>query len=162
MANETMLPIIGSLTADPELRFTQAGVAVASFTIASNPRVLDRASGKWIDGDPLFMRCSIWRDYAENVNASLHKGDRVMAYGRLVQRQYKDREGNDRTSIELEVEDIGPVLRWATARVDRVAPREARTQAREQDWTPPAAQQPTTEWNTAPVSSGYVDDEVPF
>ena len=122
MANETPLTVIGNLTADPELRFTQAGVAVASFTIASTPRKFNRQTNEWEDEEALFMRCSIWRDAAENVSESLHKGARVIAQGNLRQRSFTDREGNQRTSIELDVQEVGPSTKYAVAvpqKVDR-------------------------------------------
>jgi single-strand DNA-binding protein len=120
MANDTIISVVGNLTADPELRFTQSGIAVASFTIASTPRTFDRQSNEWKDGEALFLRCSIWRDAAENVAESLEKGSRVLAQGRLKQRSFTDREGNNRTSIELDVDEIGPSLRYATAKANKV------------------------------------------
>ena len=120
MANDTIITVIGNLTADPELRFTQSGVAVAGFTIASTPRTFDRQSNEWKDGEALFMRCSIWRDAAENVASSLEKGTRVVAQGRLKQRSFTDREGQNRTSIELDVDEIGPSMKYATADVTKV------------------------------------------
>ncbi|WP_058235014.1 single-stranded DNA-binding protein [Devriesea agamarum] len=120
MAGETVITVIGNLTADPELRFTQSGVAVASFTVASTPRTFDRQSGEWKDGEALFLRCSIWRDAAENVAESLEKGTRVIVQGRLKQRSYTDREGNNRTSVELDVDEVGPCLRYATAKPVKV------------------------------------------
>ncbi|HLU29292.1 MAG TPA: single-stranded DNA-binding protein [Glycomyces sp.] len=120
MANDTVITVIGNLTADPELRFTQSGVAVASFTIASTPRTFDRQANEWKDGEALFLRCSIWRDAAENVAESLEKGSRVVAQGRLKQRSFTDREGQNRTTIELDVDEIGPSLRYATAKATRV------------------------------------------
>ncbi|MGO1945771.1 MAG: single-stranded DNA-binding protein [Brachybacterium alimentarium] len=120
MANDTVITVIGNLTADPELRFTQSGIAVASFTIASTPRTFDRQANEWKDGEALFLRCSIWRDAAENVAESLEKGSRVVAQGRLKQRSFTDREGNNRTSIELDVDEIGPSLRYATAKANKV------------------------------------------
>ena len=102
MANDTVITVVGNLTADPELRFTNSGIPVASFTVASTPRTFDRQSGEWKDGEALFLRCSIWRDAAENVAESLTKGTRVIVQGRLQQRSYTDREGNNRTSIELQ------------------------------------------------------------
>ncbi|WP_010550494.1 single-stranded DNA-binding protein [Brachybacterium paraconglomeratum] len=122
MANDTIITVIGNLTADPELRFTQSGVAVANFTIASTPRTFDKQANEWRDGEALFLRSTIWRDAAENVAESLEKGARVIAQGNLVQRSFTDREGNQRTSIELDVQEIGPALRYATAvpnKVDR-------------------------------------------
>ena len=120
MANDTVITVIGNLTADPELRFTQSGIAVASFTIASTPRTFDRQANEWKDGEALFLRCSIWRDAAENVAESLEKGARVVAQGRLKQRSFTDREGQNRTTIELDVDDIGPSLRYATAKPTKV------------------------------------------
>ena len=120
MANDTPISIIGNLTADPELRFTQSGVAVASFTIASTPRKFNRQTNEWEDGEALFMRCSIWRDAAENVAESLEKGSRVIASGNLKQRSFTDREGNNRTSIELDVDEVGPSLKYATAKPNKV------------------------------------------
>ena len=121
MAGETLLTLVGNLTADPELRYTQNGIPVAGFTVASTPRNFDRASGEWKDGDALFMRCSVWRDYAEHVSGSLTKGMRVIVQGRLRQRSYETREGERRTAMELEVDEIGPALRYATAQVTRTA-----------------------------------------
>ncbi|MGZ9829972.1 single-stranded DNA-binding protein [Tsukamurella ocularis] len=119
MANETTLTVIGNLTADPELRFTPSGAAVANFTIASTPRTFDRNTNEWKDGDALFLRCNLWREAAEHVADSLTKGTRVIASGRLKQRSYDDRDGQRRTVVELEVEEIGPSLRYATARPQR-------------------------------------------
>lgn len=119
MAGETVITVVGNLTADPELRFTQNGLAVANFTIASTPRNFDRQANEWKDGDALFLRASVWREYAEHVNTSLHKGMRVIAQGRLRQRSYLDKENVQRTSYELEVDEIGPALRYATANVTR-------------------------------------------
>ncbi|KDA04733.1 single-stranded DNA-binding protein [Microbacterium sp. CH12i] len=117
--NETTLTLVGNLTADPELRQTQSGVAVASFTVASTPRNFDRAANEWKDGEALFLRCSAWRDLATNITASLTKGSRVIVTGRLQQRSYQDREGNSRVSMELQVDEVGPSLRYATAQVVR-------------------------------------------
>lgn len=120
MANEPIITVVGNLTGDPELRFTQSGVAVANFTIASTPRTFDRQSSEWKDGETLFMRCSLWREAAENVAESLAKGMRVIAQGRLTQRSYDTREGEKRTVVELQVDEIGPSLRNAVAEVNRV------------------------------------------
>ena len=119
MAGDTIITIIGNLTADPEMRFTPSGAAVASFTVASTPRTFDRQAGEWKDGETLFMRCSIWRDAAENVAESLTKGTRVIVQGRLVQRSYTTREGENRTVVEMQVDEIGPSLRYAKAQVTR-------------------------------------------
>jgi single-strand DNA-binding protein len=121
MAGETIITVVGNLTADPELRYTQGGLAVANFTIASTPRTFDRQANDWKDGDALFLRASCWREFAEHVAGSLTKGSRVVATGRLKQRNYDDRDGNKRTAIELEVDEIGPSLRYATAQVTRAA-----------------------------------------
>jgi single-strand DNA-binding protein len=121
MAGDTTITVVGNLTADPELRFTSSGAAVASFTVASTPRTFDKASGEWKDGEALFMRCSIWRQAAENVAESLTRGARVVVTGRLKQRSYDTREGEKRTVIELEVDEVGPSLRYATAKVNRVS-----------------------------------------
>jgi single-strand DNA-binding protein len=119
MAGETVITVVGNLTSDPELRYTQNGLAVANFTIASTPRNYDRASSEWKDGEALFLRASVWREFAEHVAGSLTKGSRVIATGRLKQRSYETKEGEKRTSIELEVDEIGPSLRYATAQVTR-------------------------------------------
>jgi len=119
MAGETVITVIGNLTGDPELRFTPSGAAVANFTVASTPRQFDRQSNEFKDGDTLFMRCSIWREAAENVAESLTKGMRVIASGRLIQRSYETREGEKRTVVELQVDEIGPSLRYASAKVTR-------------------------------------------
>ncbi|HTJ69945.1 MAG TPA: single-stranded DNA-binding protein [Actinospica sp.] len=119
MAGETVITVIGNLTNDPELRFTPSGAAVAGFTVASTPRTLDRESGQWKDGDPLFLRCSVWRQYAENVAESLTKGMQVIVQGRLKQRSYETREGEKRTVVELDVDEIGPCLKFATAKVTK-------------------------------------------
>ena len=121
MAGETTITVIGNLTDDPELRFTPSGAAVAKFRIASTPRTLDRASGEWKDGEALFLACSVWRQAAENVAESLQRGSRVIVSGRLRQRSYETKEGEKRTVIELEVDEIGPSLRYATAKVQRMS-----------------------------------------
>ncbi|MBO9577234.1 MAG: single-stranded DNA-binding protein [Microbacteriaceae bacterium] len=118
---DTIITVVGNLTADPELRYTQSGLAVANFTIASTPRTFDRASNEWKDGEALFLRASCWREFAEHVAGSLTKGSRVIATGKLKSRSYETREGEKRTSIELEVDEIGPSLRYATASVTRAA-----------------------------------------
>jgi single-strand DNA-binding protein len=120
MAGETVITVVGNLTDDPELRFTPSGAAVAKFRVASTPRTLDRQSGEWKDGEPLFLQCNIWRDAAEHVAESLQRGSRVIVQGRLRQRSYETREGEKRTVYELEVDEIGPSLRYATAKVQRM------------------------------------------
>lgn len=119
MSGETMITVVGNLTEDPTLKFTQSGAAVVSFTIASTPRTFDRTSNEFKDGDALFMRCSAWRELAEHAAESLTKGMRVVAQGRLKQRSYETREGEKRTVVELDVEEIGPSLRYATAKVTK-------------------------------------------
>ncbi len=119
MAGETVITVVGNLVDDPELRFTPSGAAVANFRIASTPRVMDRQSNEWKDGDALFLSCSVWRQAAENVAESLQKGMRVVVQGRLKQRQYETREGEKRTVIELDVDEVGPSLKYATAKVTR-------------------------------------------
>lgn len=119
MAGDTTITIVGNLTNDPELRFTPSGAAVASFTVASTPRSFDRQANEWKDGETLFMRCSIWRQAAENVAESLQRGMRVVVTGRLKSRTFDTREGEKRTVIEMEAEEIGPSLKYATAKVNR-------------------------------------------
>ncbi|MCK2024594.1 single-stranded DNA-binding protein [Microbacterium sp. kSW2-24] len=164
MAGETVITVVGNLTADPELRYTQNGLPVANFTIASTPRNFDRAANEWKDGEALFLRASVWREFAEHVAGTLTKGMRVIAQGRLRQRSYQDREGNQRTAIELEVDEIGPSLRYATAQVTRAASNgrggqstPSTTQvASEEPWQTPGAQ--TDAWSTA----GGFGDDTPF
>ena len=170
MAGETVITVVGNLTADPELRYTQNGLAVANFTIASTPRNFDRASNEFKDGETLFLRASVWREFAEHVAGSLTKGSRVIATGRLRQRSYETKEGEKRTSYELDVDEIGPSLRYATASVTRAqssgAPRGAAPQggnfggAVEEPWAPsaPAASGGQDVWNTP----GSYSDETPF
>ena len=119
MAGETVITIVGNLVNDPEIRFTQSGAAVATFRVASTPRSFDRQTNEWKDGEPLFLTCNIWREAAENVNESLQRGTRVIVQGRLRQRSYETKEGEKRTVYELEVDEIGPSLRYATAKVQR-------------------------------------------
>ncbi|GAA4678192.1 single-stranded DNA-binding protein [Phytohabitans rumicis] len=121
MAGDTTITVIGNLTDDPELRFTPSGAAVAKFRVASTPRFMDRTSGEWKDGEPLFLSCTVWRQAAENVAESLQRGARVIVSGRLRQRSYETREGEKRTVIELEVDEIGPSLRYATAKVQKMS-----------------------------------------
>src|SRR3954467_14898283 len=119
MAGDTLLTLIGNLTADPELRFTPSGAAVANFTVASTPRAFDRQSNDWKDGETLFLRCSVWRDAAENVAESLARGSRVIVSGRWKSRSYETKEGEKRTVVELDVDEVGPSLRYATAKVNK-------------------------------------------
>ncbi|WIE65933.1 single-stranded DNA-binding protein [Curtobacterium sp. MCLR17_036] len=165
MSGETVITVVGNLTADPELRYTQSGLAVANFTIASTPRTFDKQTNEWKDDDALFLRASVWREVAEHVAGSLTKGARVIAQGRLRQRSYQDREGQQRTSIELEVDEIGPSLRYATAQVTRAQGQGGRGAAA------PAGNQPSSAWNTPQAGAqqqdtwspnGSFDDETPF
>jgi len=166
MAGETIITVVGNLTADPELRYTQGGLAVANFTIASTPRTFDRAANDWKDGEALFLRASCWREFAEHVAGSLTKGSRVVATGRLKQRSYETKEGEKRTSIELEVDEIGPSLRYATAQVTRASGGSSSGGARPQGGAvadePWAASAPASGgddvWNTP----GNYNDETPF
>ena len=156
MAGETVITVIGNLTADPELRFTPSGAAVANFTVASTPRTLDKQSGEWKDGEALFMRCNIWRQPAENVAETLTRGMRVMVTGRLRQRSFETREGEKRTVVELEVDEVGPSLRYAKAAVTKTGSGEssgARSGGSRGYDNGPAA---------LPPGSGAVDDEPPF
>ncbi|ARC56008.1 Single-stranded DNA-binding protein [Frondihabitans sp. 762G35] len=187
MSGETIITVAGNLTSDPELRYTQNGLAVANFTIASTPRTFDRASNEWKDGEALFLRASVWREFAEHVAASLTKGSRVIASGRLRQRRYETDSGEKRTSMELEIDDIGPSLRYATAQVTRASSsrdgqgqktggqQQPTGQGQADSWatTPPGGGQPADEpweqpsggaagdvWNT--TSTGRYNDETPF
>ncbi len=121
MAGDTTITVVGNLTADPELRFTPSGAAVANFTVASTPRMFDRQTNEWKDGEALFLRCAIWREAAENVAESLTRGSRVIVQGRLKQRSFETREGEKRTVVEVEVDEIGPSLRYATAKVNKAS-----------------------------------------
>ena len=167
MAGETVITVIGNLTNDPELRFTPSGAAVASFTVASTPRTLDRNSNEWKDGEALFLRCSIWRQAAENVAESLQKGARVIVQGRLKQRSFETREGEKRTVFEVEVDEIGPSLRYATAKVNKAS----RSGGGGGGFgggggsRPAASDQPKDDpWGSAPASGSFAgsDDEPPF
>jgi single-strand DNA-binding protein len=165
MAGETIITVVGNLTADPELRYTQNGLPVANFTIASTPRSFDKASNEWKDGDALFLRASAWREFAEHVAGSLTKGMRVIAQGRLRQRSYQDKEGQTRTSIELEVDEIGPSLRYATAQVTRAQAGTSQDRAGQPqtasggDWaSAPAGGAQSDAWSTP----GSFGDDTPF
>jgi single-strand DNA-binding protein len=160
MAGETIITVVGNLTADPELRFTPSGAAVASFTIASTPRTFDRNTNEWKDGEALFLRCSIWRQAAENVAESLQRGMRVIASGRLKQRSYETREGEKRTVIELDVDEIGPSLKYASAKVNRTQRSSTGGGFGSSGSTEAApADDP---WSSAPPASGGFSDEPPF
>ncbi|MFI6325109.1 single-stranded DNA-binding protein [Nonomuraea sp. NPDC050556] len=122
---DTTITVIGNLTADPDMRYTPAGVAVAAFTVASTRRTYDKQTGKWADGDTLFLRCSVWREVADHVTESLTKGTRVIVTGRLKQRDYEDKDGIKRTIYEIDVEEVGPSLRFATAKPTKAARQNA-------------------------------------
>lgn len=156
MAGETTITVIGNLTDDPELRFTPTGAAVAKFRIASTPRTHDRASGEWKDGPPL-LACTVWRQMAENVAESLSKGNRVVVSGRLTQRTYETREGEKRTVMELQVDEIGPSLRYATVKVSKVQRSGAPSGGA------PAPAHVDDPWAASSPSGGtQFDDEPPF
>jgi single-strand DNA-binding protein len=159
MVNDTTITVVGNVTADPELRWTQGGLAVANFTIASTPRSFDKASNEWKDGEALFLRASCWREFAEHVASTLTKGTRVVAQGRLRQRSYETSEGEKRTSLELEVDEIGPSLRYATAQVTR-APRDGSRPASQQS-EPQSAPSTVAQEPWAPPAGQYAD-ETPF
>ena len=157
-AGDIAVTVVGNLTNEPELRFTASGAAVASFTIASSSRVLDKTTNEWKDGDTVFMRCSVWRQYAENVAESLQKGMRVIATGRLKQRSYETREGEKRTVVEMEVDDVGPALRYATAKVNKVQRSGGGFGG---DGGGGGSTAPADDpWASAPASAGF--DEPPF
>ena len=177
MAGDTTITVVGNLTADPELRFTPSGAAVANFTVASTPRIYDRQSGEWKDGEALFLRCNIWREAAENVAESLTRGSRVIVTGRLKQRSFETREGEKRTVFEVEVDEIGPSLRYATAKVNkatrgggggfgggggaRAAATSSGTSGSRSGESSESSEDP---WGSAPASGSFggSDDEPPF
>ena len=151
MANDTIITLVGNLVDDPSLRFAPSGGAVANFTIASTPRAFDKTSNEWKDGDTMFLNCSVWRQAAENVAESLTKGTRVIVQGRLKSRSYDDREGNKRTVFEVEVDEVGPSLRYATAVVTRAT-----------GGGKPAPRQPAGRTPAADPWAGTRTDEIPF
>lgn len=161
MAGETVITVIGNVTADPELKFTQNGAAVANFTIASTPRTFDRQTNEWKDGETLFLRCSAWRDIAERVADSLARGTRVIAQGRLKSRTFDTKEGDRRTVFELDVDEVGPSLRYATAvvtRVDRHGQPQQGGGGQQGDWGPQqagASQQPQPAYSPAQQAGGW-------
>ena len=175
MAGDTVITVIGNLTADPELRFTPSGAAVANFTVASTPRTFDRQTNEWKDGEALFLRCNIWREAAENVAESLTRGARVIVSGRLKQRSFETREGEKRTVVELEVDEIGPSLRYATAKVNKASrsggggggfgggggSRQPAAQSSSSGGGSAGGEDP---WGSAPASGSFAggDDEPPF
>jgi single-strand DNA-binding protein len=160
MAGETIITVVGNITADPELRYTQSGLAVANFTIASTPRTFDKTKNEYVDGEALFLRASVWREFAEHVAGSLTKGSRVVATGRLRQRSYETKEGEKRTSIELEVDEIGPSLRYATAQVTRATSGgTGRAQGQQTEQWATQAPASTDTWNQG---GGTYADDTPF
>jgi len=159
MAGDTLITIIGNLTGDPELRFTPSGAAVANFTVASTPRAFDRQANEWKDGETLFMRCSVWREAAEHVAESLTKGTAVIVVGRLKSRSYDAKDGEKRTVVELDVDEVGPSLRRATAKVTKAAQRSGGPDtgwgAPAQGQVVPGNQGPQDPWATpAPAPAG--------
>ena len=156
-AGDITVTVVGNLTNDPELRFTPSGAAVASFTVASSSRVLDKATNEWKDGDTTYLRCSVWRQYAENVAESLTKGTRVIVTGRLKQRSYETREGEKRTVMEIDVDDVGPALRYATAKINRVQRSGGGFSGDNGGGGAAPADDP---WSSAPPAGGF--DEPPF
>ena len=162
MANDTIITVTGNLTSDPELRFTPNGAAVANFTIASTPRKFDRQSNEFKDGETLFMRCSVWREAAENVAESLQRGTRVVAQGRLESRSYETKEGEKRTVMELAVDEVGPSLKKATAVVTKNQPKNGggNYQQQSQSWGQEHA--PTQPQSDPWASSDNVPSEPPF
>jgi len=170
MAGETVITVVGNLTADPELRFTPSGAAVANFTVASTPRTFDRQTNEWKDGEALFLRCSVWRQAAENVAESLTRGTRVVVNGRLKQRSFETKEGEKRTVVELDVDEIGPSLRYATAKVNKTSRGSAGggfggggDSGGYGGGAPSGGGQSDDPWASAPAaSSGGYSDEPPF
>jgi single-strand DNA-binding protein len=159
MAGDTIITVVGNLTDDPELRFTSSGAAVANFTVASTPRFFDKNTNDWKDGDALFLRCSIWRQAAENVAETLTKGARVIVQGRLKQRSYETREGEKRTVYELDVDEVGPSLKYATAKVAKVTRGGGGGGFGGGGGAPAPASAPADDpWASAPAA----DDEPPF
>jgi len=156
MAGDTTITVIGNLTKDPELHFVASGDAVANFTVASTPRIYDRKTGEWRDGEALFLRCSLWRQPAENLAESLRRGDRVIVVGRLKQRSYDDRAGEKRYVIELDVEEIGPSLRYATATVNKATRTSAAGAASSATGSATGARPDNDPWGSA------ADDKPPF
>jgi single-strand DNA-binding protein len=168
VAGDTTITVVGNLTADPELRFTPSGAAVANFTVASTPRIYDRQSGEWKDGEALFLRCNIWREAAENVAESLTRGARVIVSGRLKQRSFETREGEKRTVVEVEVDEIGPSLRYATAKVNKASRGGGGggfgSGSRQSSGGGGGGQPAEDPWGSAPASGSFggSDDEPPF
>jgi single-strand DNA-binding protein len=171
VAGETVITVVGNLTADPELRFTPSGAAVANFTVASTPRTFDRQSGEWKDGEALFLRCNIWRQAAENTAESLTRGMRVIVSGRLRQRSFETREGEKRTVMEMEVDEVGPSLRYATAKVNKATRQGGASGSGGYGASGSFGPPPDDPWSSAPQAGasagsgngvGGYDDEPPF
>ncbi|MCH9816461.1 MAG: single-stranded DNA-binding protein [Actinomycetia bacterium] len=156
---DTNITVVGNLVADPELRFTPSGAAVANFRVASTPRFFDKNSNEWRDGDSLFLSCSVWRQYAENVAESLQKGMRVIVMGRLKQRSYETQQGEKRTVFEVEVDEVGPALKSATAKVNRVMRQDG---GGGQGGGFGGNQGGGSQANNDPWASGPTNDEPPF
>lgn len=152
MAGDTIITVVGNLTADPEVGQTQAGMHYANFTVASTPRTFDRQSNEWKDGEALFMRCTAWRDQADHAAASLTRGTRVIVTGKLKQRSFEDRDKNKRTVIELEVDEVGPSLLFANADVQRARQGDPRTQQQARPQRQPEPEH----------ASWHPGDETPF
>jgi len=155
MAGETVITVVGNLTSDPELKFTPSGAAVANFTVASTPRTFDKQTNEWKDGDPLFIRCDAWRQMAENVAESLQKGQRVVVTGSLRVRNFERQDGSKGTSVEMNVDEVGPSLKWATAKVTKTT-RSGGGGGGDQSGgqANPWAQQPAAQGGSAPQQSG--------
>ena len=169
MAGETQITVIGNLTADPDLRFTPSGAAVANFTVASTPRSFDKQRNEWVDGEALFLRCAAWKQLGENVAESLTKGMQVIVQGRLKSRSYETKEGEKRTSMELEVDAIGPSLQFATATVNRVGRSGSQPRNSGQGFGQAPSGgfggQQSGGWDTQQTSAGFgaqQDDDCPF
>ena len=162
MSGETVITIVGNLTADPELRWTQSGSPVASFTIASTPRSFDRQSGEWKDGETLFMRCTAWREMAENIAESLRKGSRTMVRGRLVQRSFETREGDRRTVVELQADEVGVSLRHARAQVTRTGGQGQQSQPAAASAFAPASAEQEASTGSDPWADTHMPSDPPF
>lgn len=174
MAGEPIITVVGNLTADPELKYVGSGTPVASFTVASTPRSLNRQTNEWEDGEAMFIRCSVWREYAENVTESLSKGMRVVVTGKLQVRNYQRQDGSQGTSIEMQVDEVGPSLRYATAQVTRTSGgqggganrgfynNQGGGQQGRASYGAPAGGSAVDPWAQAPAGGSPYDDEPPF
>jgi single-strand DNA-binding protein len=172
MAGEPIITVVGNLTADPELKYVGSGTPVASFTVASTPRTLNRSTNEWEDGEAMFIRCSVWREYAENVTESLSKGMRVVVTGKLQIRNYQRQDGSQGTSIEMQVDEVGPSLRYATAQVTRTSGggnggnrggyNQGGGQQGRASYDAPAGGSQYDPWGQAPQGGSSFDDNPPF